>query len=55
MCYGGADLIACWLVGLLPKAQAEEGKGNAGEEGHQREEGDGMNGTCDSKGRDITT
>lgn len=48
--FSRADLVACWLVWLLPKAQAEEGKGNTGEQGHWGEDGDGMSWTFDDKG-----
>ena len=46
---GGADLVAGRLVWLLLKAQAEEGEGNRGEQGHRREEGDGMRWTCEGR------
>lgn len=47
--WGGADLVAGRLVWLLLKAQAEEGEGNRGEQGHRCEEGDGMHWTCEGR------
>lgn len=46
-----ADLVARRLVRRLPKAHAENGTGNTGNKGHQREEGDGVDWTCDGAGK----
>lgn len=35
-------LVAAWLVWLLPKAQAEEGEGDAGEQRYEGKQCDGM-------------
>lgn len=43
---GGADLVACWLVGLFSKAQADERQRNRGQQGNRVEEGDGMQQPC---------
>lgn len=46
---GRSDLVACRLVWLLLKAQAEEVTDNTGDQRCKGEEGDGMNRTCDSE------